>query len=157
MKKKSSKKHWIFVKWDHVESRPLCEDYTPFKILTLVRITIKIKNKYVKIHSTNHLEIFCVKNRSKKHEILEKWDHFESQPLCKDYSPFKFLTLVRSKIKIKKKLVKILFTNHLELFCEKKLLQKTLNIRKVRRFWNRPLCKGYSPNIILTLGQKLKF
>ena len=28
--------------------------------------------KHVKIHSTNSLELFCAKNRSKKHEIFEK-------------------------------------------------------------------------------------
>ena len=35
--------------------------------------SIKNENckKHVKIHSTNHLELFCEKNRSKKHEIFE--------------------------------------------------------------------------------------
>ena len=37
---------------------------------------IKIPKKHVKIHSPNHLELFCAKNRSKKHQIFEKWDHF---------------------------------------------------------------------------------
>ena len=35
---------------------------------------LKNKNskKHVKIHSTNHLQLFSAKNRSKKHEIFEK-------------------------------------------------------------------------------------
>ena len=28
--------------------------------------------KHVNINSTNHLQLFCAKNRSKKHEIFEK-------------------------------------------------------------------------------------
>ena len=28
--------------------------------------------KHVKIHASNHLELFCAKNRSKKHQIFEK-------------------------------------------------------------------------------------
>ena len=57
----------------------------------------------------------------------------------------------RSKINIATKGEKTYSTNHLELFCAKKPLQKTLTIRD--HFENRPsyLCK------ILTLGQKLEF
>ena len=32
--------------------------------------------KHAKTDSTSTLELFCAKNRSKKHQILEKWDHF---------------------------------------------------------------------------------
>ena len=39
-----------------------------------------------------------------------------------------------------KKHVKIHSTNHLELFCAKKPLQKTLNIGEMRAFKNRPSC-----------------
>ena len=42
-----------------------CKSYSPCKILTLAQ---KLKfQKNVKIHSTNHFELFCAKNRSKKH------------------------------------------------------------------------------------------
>ena len=54
--------------------------------------------KHVKIHPINHLQLFCAKNRSKKHQILEKSDHCENPPSCKGYSPCKILTL-GSKLK----------------------------------------------------------
>ena len=39
--------------------------YSPCKVLTLAQ---KLKfQKHVKMHFTNHFELFCVKNRSKKH------------------------------------------------------------------------------------------
>ena len=42
-----------------------CKGYSPCKILTLAQ---KLKfQKHVKIHSTNHFELFCAKNRFKKH------------------------------------------------------------------------------------------
>ena len=50
--------------------------------------------KHVKIHSTNHLELVCAKKRPKKHQIFDKWDHFENGPSCKGYySLCKILTL----------------------------------------------------------------
>ena len=49
--------------------------------------------KDLKIHFPNYLQLFCAKNRSKKHSILEKGDHFENRPSCKGYSPCKILTL----------------------------------------------------------------
>ena len=49
---------------------------------------------------------------------------------CKGYSPCKILTLGQ-KLKFQKH-VKIHATNHLELFCEKKTLGKTRNIREMR-------------------------
>ena len=35
---------------------------------------VKISNskKHVKIHSKNHLQLFCAKNRCKKHQVFEK-------------------------------------------------------------------------------------
>ena len=49
--------------------------------------------KYVIIHFTNHVELFYAGNRSKKHQIFEKWDPFEIRPSYKGYSPCKILTL----------------------------------------------------------------
>ena len=41
-----------------------CKGYSPCKIITLAQ---KLKfQKTCQIHSTNHLELFCAKNRSKK-------------------------------------------------------------------------------------------
>ena len=45
--------------------------------------------KTCKNDSTKTLELFCAKNRSKKHEIFEKRDLFEIRPSCKGYSPCK--------------------------------------------------------------------
>ena len=77
---------------------------------------IRIPKKHVKIHSTNHFKLFCAKHRSKIHQIIEKWEHFENRPSCKGYSPCKLFTLGQ-KLKFKKH-VKIHSTNHLQLFCE---------------------------------------
>ena len=42
-----------------------CKGYSPCKILTLAQ---KLKSqKHVKIHSTNHLQLFCAKNHCNKH------------------------------------------------------------------------------------------
>ena len=57
--------------------------------------------KDVKIHFTNHLELFGAKNCYKEHYIFEKWDHFKNRPSCKGYSPCKILTLGQ-KLKFQK-------------------------------------------------------
>ena len=49
--------------------------------------------KHVEIYSTSDLQLFCAKNRVKKHQIFEKWHHFESRPTWKAYSLFKIVTL----------------------------------------------------------------
>ena len=47
-----------------------CKGYTHAKS----SLCLKNENskKHVKIHSSNHLQLFCAKNRSKKHQIFEK-------------------------------------------------------------------------------------
>ena len=46
------------------------------KAIAHVKSSLLVKNcnskKHVKIHSTNHLELLCAKNRSKKDRIFEK-------------------------------------------------------------------------------------
>ena len=42
-----------------------CKGYSPCKILALAQ-KLKFK-KHVKIHSTNHFQLFCAKHRSTKH------------------------------------------------------------------------------------------
>ena len=46
------------------------------KAIAHAKSSLWVKNQnseiYVKIHSRNDLELFCAKNRSKKHEIFEK-------------------------------------------------------------------------------------
>ena len=67
------------------------------KVIAHAKSSLWVKNenckKLVKIYSTNHLELFCAKNRSEKHQIFQKWEHFENLPSCKGYSPCKILTL----------------------------------------------------------------
>ena len=46
-------------------SHHACKGYSLCKILTLGKN--ENSKKHVTIHSTNHLELFCAKNRSKKH------------------------------------------------------------------------------------------
>ena len=76
------------------------------KAIAHAKCSLWLKNenskKHVKIHSTNHLGFFCAKNRSKKDQIFEKWEHFENRPSCKGYSPCKMLTLAQ-KLKFQKK------------------------------------------------------
>ena len=85
---------------------------------------IKKKNskKHVKIHSTNHLQLFCTKDRSKKHQIFEKWEHFENRPSCK------ILTLAQ-KLKFQKTCQNPFYKSFRVVLC-KKPLQKTPNIRQ---------------------------
>ena len=70
-------------------------------------LTVKKQNseKHIKIHSTNHLEIFSAKNCSKENQIFEKKDYFKNRPSSKAYSPCKILTLGQ-KFKIPKNLSK---------------------------------------------------
>ena len=118
-------------KWDHFQNRPSCKGYSPCKILTLAQ---KLKfQKHVKIHSTNHLQLFCAKNRSKKHQIFEKWEHFENRPSCKGYSPCKILTLAQ-KLKFQKTCQNPFYKSFTVVLC-KKPLQKTPNIGEMRAFW----------------------
>ena len=121
----------MFEKWEHFENRPSCKGYSPCKILTLAQ-KLKFK-KHVKIHSTNHLQLFCAKNRFKKHEIFEKWEHFENRPSCKGYSPCKILTLAQ-KLKFQKTCQNPFYKSFTVFLC-KKPLKKTPNIREMRAFW----------------------
>ena len=107
------------------------------KAIAHAKSSLWLKNcnskNHVKIHSTNHLELFCAKNRFKKHWIFEKWEHFENRPSCKGYSPCKILTLAQ-KLKFQKTCQNPLYNSFRVVLC-KKPLQKTLNIREMRAFW----------------------
>ena len=70
-----------------------------------------------KNHATRLFELFCAKNRSKKHQILEKGDNFENQPSCKGYSPCKVREMVSlgqfgSKIKNAKNMRKTILQDY---------------------------------------------
>ena len=78
------------------------------------------------------LEVFCAKNRQKKHQIFEKCDNFENGPSCKGYSLCKMVGLGR-KLKMQKKCEKLFYKNIRVVLC-KNPLEKTPNIREMRQF-----------------------
>ena len=130
-----------------------CKGYSPCKILTLAQ-----KLKFQKICQNPFYKSFtvvlCKKPRQKTPNIREV-RRFQNRPSCKGYSPCKILTLAQ-KLKFQTTCQNPFYKSFTVVLC-KKPLQKTPNIREVRRFQNRPSCKGYSPCKILTLAQKLKF
>ena len=106
------------------------------KVIVHAKSSLWLKNlnskKHVKIHSTNHLQLFGAKNRSKKHQIFEKSDHFENRPSCKGYSPWKMVSLPQ-KLKFQKACQNPFYKSFTVVLC-KKPLQKTPNIREMRPF-----------------------
>ena len=94
---------------------------------------IKIQKKHVKIHSTNHLQLFWQKTApkntkySRNKSILKIGHH-----ACKGYSPCKILTLAQ-RLKFQKTCQHPFFKSFRVVLC-KKPLQKTLNIREMRAF-----------------------
>ena len=126
---------------------------SPCKILTLGQ---KLKfQKHVKIHSTNHSQLFSAKDPSKKHQIFQKWDRFKNRESRKDYSPCRIITLGQ-KLKLQKTFQNPFYKSFRVVLC-KKTLKKHQIFQKWDCFENRPSSKGYSPWKIITLGRKLKF
>ena len=107
------------------------------KAIAHAKSSLWLKNwnskKHVKIHSTNHSQFFFAKNRSKKLQIFEKWEHFENRPSCKGYRPCKILTLAQ-KFKFQKTCENPFCKSFTVVLC-KKPLEKTANIREMRAFW----------------------
>ena len=83
--------------------------------------------------STSTLELFCAKHRWKKHQIFEKWDHFETRPSCKGYRLCKMVSLAQ-KFKWPKTCEKRFYKHVRVVLCEKPL-EKTPNIGEIRPFW----------------------
>ena len=108
----------------------------------------------MKIHCTNHLELFCAKNRSKKQEIFQKLEHFENRLSCKGYNTCKIVILAQ-KLKFIKTSQNPLYKSF-RVVLWKNRFKKHEIFQKWERFENRPSCKGYSPWKSLTLAQKLK-
>ena len=74
------------------------------------------------------------KNASKKNLIFEKWDNNENGqkwPLCMGYSPCKMVSLGQ-KLKLPKICEKRPFKDNTVVVCKKRL-EKTFNIREMRR------------------------
>ena len=122
-------------------------------------LCVKTSNSktHVKIRSTNHLKLFCGKNRLKKHSIFKKWDNFENRRSCKGYSPCKIITLGQ-KLKFKTTCQNPFFKAFRVVLCKKSLQKNTQYSRNETILKIRYHAKAmYSPCKIFTLGQKLKF
>ena len=83
--------------------------------------------------STITLELFFAKKRLKKHQIFEKWDHFENRSSCKGYRFCKMVSL-GEKFNSPKTCEKR-FYNHVRFDLCKNPVEKTPNIREMRPFW----------------------
>ena len=107
------------------------------KAIDFAKWSVWVKNSNghepAKNDSTTTLELFCAKNRWKKHQIFEKLDHFGNRPSCKGYRLCKMVSLGQ-KLKWPKTCAKR-FYKHVRVVLCKKPLQKTPNIGEVRPFW----------------------
>ena len=113
------------------------------KAIAFAKWSVWVKNKNGQKHAQNGctrgLELFCAKSRCEKHQIFEKWDDFENWPSCKGYSKCKGCSLFKmvslgQKLKCPKTCKKNTY-KHTRVVLWKKPLQKTPNIREMRRFW----------------------
>ena len=113
------RKHQIFDKWDDFENRPSCKGYSLGKMVSLGQ---KLKfRKTCEKRFFNHIRVvLCksAKNRLRKHQIFENAK----------------IALAIQKFKIQKTCEKRFF-NHIRVVLCKKPLEKTPNIREMRRFW----------------------
>ena len=114
--------------------------------------------KHVKIHSTNHFELFSGKTAPKntkysRNESILKIGHHA----CKGYSPCKILTLAQ-KFKFQKTCQNPFYKSFRVALCKKPLQKNTKYSRNesILKICHHA-CKGYSPCKTLTLAQKLKF
>ena len=96
--------------------------------------------KRAKKDSTSTLELFCAKNRFKKHQIFEKWDHFENRPPCKGYRLCKMVSLGEN-FQWPKTREKRFYKDARVVLC-KKPLEKTPNIREMRPFWKSAILQS---------------
>ena len=113
------------------------------KAIAFAKLSVWVKNwkcqKHAKTHSTRVLKLFCAKNRSKKHQIFEKWDDFENRPSSKGYSPCKGYSLCKivslcQKLKMPTRCKNSFYKSIKVVLCKKPLV-KTPNTREMRRFW----------------------
>ena len=87
---------------------------------------------------TRRLELFCAKNRWKKHQIFEKSDDFENRPSCNACSPSKGYSLCKivslgQKLQCLQTCEEYIFKYTRVNLC-KKPLEKTPDIREKRPF-----------------------
>ena len=121
------------------------------KAIAHAKSSLWVKNlnfkKHVKIHSTNRLELFFAKNRSKKHQIFEKWDHFENRPSCKGYSPCKILTLCQ-KLKFQKTCQNPFYKSFRVVLCKKTAPKNTKYLRIESVFRNGYHAKAFAKSLL---------
>ena len=107
------------------------------KAIDFAKCSVWVRNsnaqKPGKNDSTSTLELFCAKNRCKKHQIFEKWDHFENWPSCKGYRLCK-MTSFGKNFQWPKTCEKR-FCKHVRVVLCQKPLQKTPYAREMRPFW----------------------
>ena len=133
--KNASKKHLIFEKWDDNENGqkgPLWKGYSLCKMVSLGEKlkSSKISEKRLFKHNT----VVVWKKRLEKNLRFEKWDNNENgekRPLCMAYSLWKMVSLGQ-KLKSRKICEKRLFKHNTVVVCKKRL-EKTFNIREMRR------------------------
>ena len=120
-----------FSQWEHFENRPSCKGYRPCKMLTLGQ-----NLKFQKICQNPFYKSFRVvlwKKTAPKNIKYSKWEHFETWPSHKGYRPCKMLTLGQN-LKFQKICQNPFYKSFRVVLC-KKPLQKTLNIREMRKFY----------------------
>ena len=96
--------------------------------------------------------MFCAEKRFKKHEIFEKWEHFENGPSCKGYSPCKILTLAQ-KLKFQTTCQNPFKKSFTVTLC-KKPHQKKGSTREMRAFWKSAIMQRPMQNP--HFGSKIK-
>ena len=93
--------------------------YSPCKMVSLAQ-KLKMLKKCEK-RLTTTLKLLCVKNRSKKHLIFEKRQHFkngQNWPRCMGYSPCKIVSLAQ-KLKMPERCEKRLYDHSKVVVCKK--------------------------------------
>ena len=96
--------------------------------------------------------MFLAKNCLRKHQIFENWGNFENRPSCKGLCK---IVSFGQKLKFKKTCEKRFFNDMRVVLC-KKQLEKTLNIREMRRFWKSAITQRLKLLQNSQFGSKIK-
>ena len=150
--KNGFKKHEIVQKWEGFKNRPSCKGYNPWKIVILDQKLKFLKRCQNPLYKS--FRVVLCKKPLKKHEIFQKWEHFENRPSCKGYSPCKILTLAQ-KLKLQETCQNPLYKSFRVVLC-KKPLQKTRNIPEMRAFWKSAIMQRLKPMENRHFGSKIK-
>ena len=116
------------------------------------------KIKILKTRSESILNIYCSCSMQKTAQKNIKYSRIET--ILKIGHHAKAIAHAKSSLWVKnlnsKKYVKIHITNHLQLFCAKSPLQKTLNIREMRPFLRSAIMQRLWPMQNPHSGSKIK-